>query len=205
MGSRRPGPDAQLYQAAATISGARMVIDSSKQPSLVAALLTSERLDVRVLHCVRDSRAVAHSWTKQVRRPEARDDAGAFMTRYSPATTARHWNIHNGAADALRLLGARVERVRYEDFVEDAPATVTRIQRFAGLVPGPPAGLTRHTVEMAPQHRCSGNPMRFSTGLVAVRRDDAWRTAMSARDQRTVSLLRAPLLRRYGYTVRPSS
>ena len=106
MGSRRPGPDAQLYQAAATISGARMVIDSSKQLSLVAALLTSERLDVRVLHCVRNSRAVAHSWTKQVRRPEARDEAGAFMTRYSPATTARHWNIHNSAADALRLLGA---------------------------------------------------------------------------------------------------
>jgi len=45
----------------------------------------------------------------------------------------------------------------------------------------------------------SGNPMRFTTGKVAIRRDDRWRTAMPPSHRRTVTALTLPLLARYGY------
>ncbi len=193
----------RVYEAATEVSGTRLVIDSSKQPSLVHALLASQRLDVRVLHCVRDPRAVAYAWTKRVRRPESRADADAFMTRYAPAKTARHWNIHNGAVEALRLRGARIARLRYEDFLDDPVTWVEGIQRFAGLDgSGPPEGLTRHTLEPTRQHSCSGNPMRFADGPVALRRDEAWRTGLPVADARRVTAITAGLLIRYGYPLR---
>jgi hypothetical protein len=193
----------RIYEAATTVSGAHLVVDSSKQPSLVHALLSSQRLDVRVLHCVRDSRAVAYAWTKRVRRPEARDADGQFMTRYTPAKTARHWSIHNSAVEALRLRGAAVARLRYEDFIADPVGRVAWIQRFAGIDGAPPrVGLTRHTLEVTPQHSCSGNPLRFARGTIALRPDEDWRTGLPAADARMVTALTAPLLAHYGYPLR---
>lgn len=195
----------RLYEAATEVSGTRMVVDSSKQPSLFHALLASQRLDLRVLHCVRDPRAVAYAWTKHVRRPEARDEADAFMTRYSPAKTARHWSIHNGAVESLRLRGAPVARLRYEDFLADPVGSVQRIQRFAGIeMPVPREGLTRHTLVLTPSHSCSGNPMRFGRGTLVLRADDAWRTGLPASDARLVGAVTAPLMARYGYPFRTS-
>jgi hypothetical protein len=41
--------------------------------------------------------------------------------------------------------------------------------------------------------------MRFSSGPLVIRRDDAWRTEMDAGDRRLVTTITGPLLRRYGY------
>ena len=41
--------------------------------------------------------------------------------------------------------------------------------------------------------------MRFTTGPVHLRRDDAWRRELSAPQRRLVGALTAPLLGAYGY------
>lgn len=194
----------QIYAAAADVSGVDLVVDSSKQPSLVHALLTSPRLDVRVLHTVRDPRAVAHAWTKVVRRPEAREEQNALMTRYRPTLTARTWMVHNAAVEALRAKGAAVELLRYEDFVADAASLTARILAFAGSAPppGPLRGVTATTIETIAQHSCSGNPMRLTRGPITIKADEDWRAALPPRDGRTVSAITAPLLRRYLYPLR---
>jgi hypothetical protein len=53
--------------------------------------------------------------------------------------------------------------------------------------------------DLTTAHTASGNPMRFTTGRLAIRGDDRWRSAMSRQDQRLVTALTLPLLRRYGY------
>ncbi|GFJ89664.1 hypothetical protein [Phytohabitans rumicis] len=73
---------AAIYEAAARVSGASVVIDSSKHSALAHCLRWVPGLDLRVVHVVRDARGVAYSWTKTVVRPEA--DGDAEMTRYSP-------------------------------------------------------------------------------------------------------------------------
>ena len=76
-------------------------------------------IDLRVVHVVRDSPAVAYSWTKRVPRPEAAP--GEYMASWSPLQTAAHWttaNIlldraagrHTEPAGALRGLRGRPER-----------------------------------------------------------------------------------------------
>ena len=199
----------RIYAAIGQVSGSPVVIDSSKHASLAFCLRSSPGIDLRVIHMVRDSRAVAYSWGKVVDRPEA--DAGSQMSTYPPASAAMRWNLQNSALQLLAQLGTPTLRVRYEDFTAAPAETLGRIAAFAGL-PGTPPGGPRLTAgvldsdgdgrwwaELRATHTASGNPMRFTTGRVPVRRDDTWQGAMLASRRRTVTALTLPLLMRYGY------
>ncbi|HET6214816.1 MAG TPA: sulfotransferase, partial [Micromonosporaceae bacterium] len=59
---------ARVYNAAAQVAGASVVVDSSKHAALAYCLAGTPDLDLRVLHVVRDARGVAYSWTKRVPR-----------------------------------------------------------------------------------------------------------------------------------------
>lgn len=190
---------ARVYRAAAAVSGADVVIDSSKQPSLPFVLSHQQDLDVRVVHCVRDSRAVAYSWTKTVRRPEAQTESFGTMTRYSPSRMSMVWLAHNAAAAAARAAGLPVLLLRYEDFVADPHGAVSRIQALCDVAINPSSALADGYVDLAPAHTCSGNPLRFATGQVQITRDDDWRRALPTGSRRLVTTLTYPLLRRYDY------
>ena len=193
----------RLYGAIAAVSGAEVVVDSSKHPSLATCLRVAPELDLRVVHVVRDSRGVAYSWTKQVARPEGRDgEVGrAMMARYSPGRAAALWTGHNLTIALLGLLGVRRRLLRYEDFIAAPGAALADVAAFAGL-PVTPAQLgfvEGAEVEVGVAHTVSGNPMRFETGLLTLRRDDTWRTQLSRPRRLLVSALTLPLLLRYGY------
>jgi hypothetical protein len=210
----------RLYAGLAAASGSGVLIDSSKHPSLAFCLRWLGPLRLRVVHVVRDSRAVAYSWTRLVRRPEAApvlvgpaglaDPAGAapesgYVTRYSPAVSAGLWNGHNAALALLARCGVPVLRVRYEDLAADPAAVLARIAGFAGLPGGPFAGPAigggpgHWWAELGPSHTVSGNTMRFTTGQVPIRPDDRWRAALPAADRRLVTALTLPMLAGYGY------
>jgi hypothetical protein len=188
---------ARLYAAAAEVSGASVLVDSSKHAALAYCLRFARDLDLRVVHVVRDSRGVAYSWTKRVTRPES--DGGSEMTRYTPTRSALLWNAHNAAFALLRKCEVPVQRILYEDLLADPAAALRRLAAFADL-PAPPVDFIADGVaELGPCHSAAGNPMRFTVGPVPLRRDDAWRSALPPRQRRLVGALTAPLLSRYGY------
>jgi hypothetical protein len=190
----------RLYRAISEASGGAVVIDSSKHSSLAFCLRTEPGLDLRVVHVVRDSRGVAYSWTKEVRRPEA--TAGqALMTRYSPARSSALWVGHNLFFGLLGRLGTRTRLLRYEDFVADPRGALTELAEFAGVPAGEGAldFLSEASVLLSPSHTVAGNPMRFRTGPTPLRRDDAWREKLPRGRRLLVSVLTAPLLAGYGY------
>ncbi|WP_238012570.1 sulfotransferase [Dactylosporangium sp. AC04546] len=188
---------ARLYEAAAVVSGASVLVDSSKHAALAYCLRYAPSVDLRVVHMVRDSRGVAYSWTKKVSRPET--DGAQEMTRYSPSRSALLWNAHNTAFSVLHRCGVPVRRVRYEELLDSPVETLRDIASFAD-VPFPTAEFVKDgTAELGPCHSAAGNPMRFTVGPVPLRRDDAWRTALPGRQRRVVSALTAPLLGVYGY------
>jgi hypothetical protein len=197
---------ARVYSAIADVSGCPTVVDSSKHASLAFCLRWQSQLDLRVVHVVRDSRAVAFSWTRRVSRPDAA--TVSYMASYSPAVAAGQWNAQNGALQLLAREGVPTLRVRYEDLVT-APATIlARITDFAGIDScghefsflSTEAGA--YWAELHAAHTASGNPMRFTTGKIAIRHDERWRTAMPPGQRRTVTALTLPLLARYGYARR---
>ena len=54
-------------------------------------------------------------------------------------------------------------------------------------------------VVLGPSHGLSGNPGRFRSGPIELRRDDGWTTEMPTTDRAVVTALTLPLLRSYGY------
>lgn len=193
----------RLYAAAREVSGSDVVLDSSKQASLPFCLATSERLDLSVLHCVRDSRAVAYSQGKQVERPEGRSEESRHMHRLRAGGSSFYWVLHNLEVDFFGARRGRTLRLRYEDWVEDPEAALEEIRRFAGITTSPsPATVGTDDpsqVVLGASHTCSGNPMRFTRGNVQLRTDDRWRREMRRRDVAAVTALTGPLLKRYGY------
>jgi hypothetical protein len=188
---------AAVYRGAAKVSGARVLIDSSKHSALAYCLRWSSGMDLRVIHMVRDSRGVAYSWTKTVTRPEsARPDE---MTRYPPGRSALLWNAHNAAFGLLHRRGVPVRRVRYEALLADPAGTVRQLADFAGVPTGSLDFLTDRSVSLGSCHSAAGNPMRFATGEIPLCRDEAWRTHLPLRQRRLVGALTAPLLSAYGY------
>jgi hypothetical protein len=199
---------ARTYSAIAEVSGSSVVIDSSKHASLAFCLSSSPALDLRVVHVVRDSRAVAYSWSKVVQRPEGA--AGTRMSRYSAASAAARWNVQNSAVQALSRLGTPTVRIRYEDLVRDPAASLREIAAFAGLPTGAGSGFLRCEgpgnwwAGLRATHTASGNPMRFKTGQIQIRPDTTWQDAMLPGHRRAVTILTLPLLMRYGYLSGPA-
>ncbi len=193
----------RLYGAIAQVSGCATVVDSSKHPSLAFCLSRGGPLDLRVIHVVRDSRAVAYSWTTRVQRPEA--SGGSYMTRYSPIRAAREWNMQNASLGLLARSQTPVLRVRYEDLVSGVKPTLRRICEFAGLTVEEDelgfvgGGESEQWAELRQAHTAAGNPMRFKVGKITISQDDRWQTAMPGGQRRTVTALTLPLLSHYGY------
>ena len=201
---------ARVYAAVAEVSGCPAVVDSSKHVSLAFCLRWHPQLDLRVIHVIRDSRAVAYSWAQRVSRPDS-VAVDSYMTTYSPARAAALWNAHNSALALLARVGVPTLRVRYEDLTAAPAATVATVAEFAGLPgAGAPLGYLRDDAgarwaDLSAAHTASGNPMRFATGTIAIEADDRWRTAMPTRQRRAVTALTLPLLARYGYATRAAA
>lgn len=198
---------AAVYAAAAQVSGASVVIDSSKHVSTAFVLRRRTALDLRIVHMVRDSRGVAYSWAKEVTaEPEQiADDNPLYMQRYPPWLAAVHWNSQNAAFGALARTTTPVWLLRYEDLLAAPVETTRQLAVFLGLpVDKITEFLTSTQVLVGGRtHQIAGNPMRFNTGPVALRRDDAWRDELPAADRRLVTALTAPLMGRYGYLGAP--
>lgn len=203
---------ATVYAAAAEVAGASVVVDSSKHPSTAFVLRRVPGLDLRVIHLVRDSRGVAYSWTKHVARPEANaDSAQAEMFRYPPWKAAALWDTHNVAFGALGRLGVPVWRLHYERLLAEPVGTVRDLARYLGVGDQDVESfVSPERVVVGPAHQIAGNYMRFTSGDLPLRRDEAWRDQLPDPDRRLVTALTAPLMAGYGYfgagprpTVRP--
>lgn len=191
----------RIYSAVAEVSGARVVVDASKGPALGLALAGAPDVDLRVLNVVRDPRAVAWSWQRHVERPHT--TAGSEeMWRIPAHRSAAQWSALQLEMTAIATLGGvRSARLRYEDFVTDPVAALVEatgalgVPLGAGDLPAVEAGRT----VLGPSHGLSGNPSRFRSGSVELRRDDRWATQMPPRDRAVVTSLTLPLLKAYGY------
>lgn len=190
---------ASLYRAIAAVGGRPIVLDSSKKPIRTFALIASDRLDVRVIHLVRDGRGVVWSRLKALERNVA---GGIPSDRSStpPWRTTLHWAQANIESEMVaRHNAGKSVRVTYESLVTDPVAAFGRIAPLVGtdlsqlgqaLVTGSP---------LSPGHRVAGNRMRMA-GNVRLRPDLEWTEKLPEGDARTFWLMAGWLARRYGYT-----
>ncbi|MET9022718.1 sulfotransferase [Actinopolymorpha sp. NPDC004070] len=189
----------RLYSATARVSGSDVVVDGSKHASLAGCLRHRYGEDLRVVHVVRDPRAVAYSWGKQSPRPMATVASKEHeMARYSPGRAAVQWNAENVALIALARRGVPTLRVKYEDFATQPWETLAQISKFADLPGDLPMGPDR-SAALSPTHAVSGHPQLWTMDHLTIREDTSWQTDLRYRDRTLVSLITAPTRRRLGY------
>ena len=185
---------AATYRAVAEVTGAGVVVDTSKYASDAALLWWLDGIRPAHVHLVRDPRAVAWSY----RRPKA------YVERRSALDSTAHWVGANLAAEAVaRAHPDRSLRVRHEDLAADPRAVVRRVLALAGHpgAPDPVAG--DGTVELGGNHTVTGNPDRFRRGPTRLHPDTGWRAGLPAGPRALATVVSWPLLARYGYLGHP--
>jgi hypothetical protein len=206
LGSHRRAHDdlartlGRVYEAAAAATGARVLVDSSKDP--IYGLLLAEVLGARmhVVHLVRDSRAVAWSWQRTRVRPEVTTRDDALMPVRPAWKTSLDWDLRNALS---HLLGSRARgytRVTYEHLASNPETALAAIVRAARGSSIGDTDSTLHTLSTdSTNHTVGGNPIRFDPPL-RVAPDVEWQSALARRDRSLVTTLTWPLLRTYGYS-----
>ena len=192
-----------LYAAIASVTGCRVIVNSSKLPAYANVLAATPGIDLRVVHLIRDPRGAAHSWSskKTLADGAARD----HMEQIGPAKSAVLWDVWNMAGGVLFKGGPeRYLRLRYEDFVADPQPAVRKILAMVGMEDAELPFVNAHEARTSANHSVAGNPDRLRHGVITLRSDDRWRSAMAPRNRRLVSTLTSPLLLRYGYPLRPA-
>jgi len=189
----------RLYGEIATATGARCVLDASKDMGPLFFLSRVPEIEVTVVHLVRDPRGVAYSWSQRKRRPEfvGRE---VWMNRHGAFDVAWRWTYSNRLAERSQALFPAFLRLRYEDFVEQPAAALAAICEVAGI-DDPDLGFIRGDRAEVRRSHCtlSGNPMRFDQGVLTVRPDRRWLDSYAPSARSLVALLTWPLRRRYGY------
>jgi hypothetical protein len=195
-----------LYEAIARVTGAGAIVESSKTPADAAALLGVEGIHPRLVHLVRDPRAVAFSQGR--RKPTLDPHRGdESMHRRGVIESSARWV-------SVNLLTERVRRrygegrwafLPYERFAAEPQGAAEALLRLAGGPTGQAPFTAPRVVHLGANHNVWGNRSRFATGPTEIRADEAWREGFPARDRRIVTALCLPWLGRYGYPSRSGS
>lgn len=192
-----------LIESLLEVTGAGVVIDSSKVALRLRYLLPIRDLDIRVIRVIRDGRAVSLTYTDEWNFADSSDPAlrggGSGQrrppSRHSMAEAANEWKRSNEASDALvsTLPQNQWTEVRYEELCADPAASLKRLAAFLDLNPEQ----TRLDFRAVTQH-VIGNGMRMDT-TSEIRLDERWKEVLSNEDLKAFDIVAGKLNRSYGY------
>ncbi|HWM91920.1 MAG TPA: sulfotransferase [Thermoanaerobaculia bacterium] len=170
-----------LGEVVTGIKRSRIFLDSSKRPERAVFMRRIPSFDMRVIHLVRDGRAV--SWSNMKNQG------------LGPEAAADSWVVDNRAAEQARRYfpAERWMTLRHEDVCADPAGALSRIYSFVGLPPGDGVPELR-----GGEHHVIGNRMRLSS-TSEIRIDERWKTALTPEQMATIERRVAPLNRCYGY------
>jgi len=195
--------NAALASTVGELTKATVIIDSSKTGVRLKYLLRNPELDVKVIHLVRDGRAVALTYVDPARFADAQDPTkrGGGMggdrenEKLPMAEAAYEWRRSlEEAQKVLRgLPRSRWIEVRYEDYCQNPDAALRRLHRFLGVEPG------RQPKEFrAVEQHVVGNGMRLDT-TSEIRLDERWRKELTGQDLRIFHRVAGATNRRHRY------
>lgn len=192
-----------IIESLLEVTGAKVVVDSSKVALRLKYLLQIPELDIRVIRVIRDGRAVSLTYTDEWNFADSSEPAmrgGGTGDRRPPprqsmVEAANEWKRSNEASDALvaRLPANHWTEVRYEELCADPAATLRRLGEFLDLDPEQ----TILDFRSRPQH-VIGNGMRMDQ-TSDIRLDERWKSHLSPADLRAFDEVAGDLNRKYGY------
>ncbi|MEO1299650.1 MAG: sulfotransferase [Cyanobacteria bacterium J06636_16] len=185
----------KLYRAIQSVTGCRVIVDSTKASWYGAALKRISDIDIYTLHITRDPRGVCHSLKrrKQQGEPECQ--------WYNPLHASLAWMLKNSAVESfLSKPKQKYMRMKFEDFVLSPKESVQSVLDMMDEVCPNLPFVEKDAVQMKTDHIFTGSPSsRSDVGNVQLKLDERWKENMNLRDKNTIAVITAPLRRKYQY------
>ena len=174
-----------LYRVMCQINQNRFIVDSSKGSQRLMLLYMTNSQDMKVIHLVRDGRAVLHSELKR-----GRDDIKEI---------AREWKLINN--HSLYSLGTIPSKnkifIRYEDLCIDTTQVMGKLFEFLDIDP-----IENFLLGGREHHLVPGNALLrnlSSTETKAVKLNELWKSHLSKDTISTFDSVAGKLNRKFGY------
>jgi hypothetical protein len=189
----------RIFVAIHEVTGADVVVDSTKSPNYAYVTAKFTGLPVSILHLVRDPRAVAYSLLRQPLDPRK---AQGYPEILGPVVSSGRWLVWQALTETLAsaAVHGRYRRMCYEDLVRAPTEALFSACQLVGVADRDlPQFLTSDTANLTESHIVSGNRGRCRVGPTTIRLDDEWRTCMKPLARTLATLPALPLLPHYGY------
>ena len=172
-------------------SSAKVIIDSSKSVGRALALLRNKKIDVQIIHLVRDPRGVYSSFQKR----------NVVTPRRNILSLIAYWNSVNFLGSLVRArFGARkVLLVRYEDLISKTDRTIDKISDFIKEDLSSVKIKLKNKIPMERGHIASGNRIRTQKMTLNLQPDLKWMNELKLHQRVIVAILCFPLMIAYRY------
>jgi hypothetical protein len=165
-----------LFEAVAKVSGASVIVDSSKAPRRLARLIATRVFDIVPVHLIRSPKGMVYSHIKK------------NITGKHYSTTRQALQFPKRTLEIRSILrGMDYPTVRYERFVRNPEAHLRAIMPYAGLE-FDPAQLEWASTE---KHNLGGNTMRRASSS-EIRYDEKWKKGLSAGQKLLIDAIALP-------------
>lgn len=174
-------PNRALLECLAIESGADVLVDASKSWQRLALLSKSRAFDLRVIHLIRDGRAVYNSYQRKYRSP-------MFALTKWPKFTIAALLLRRGFDESSWL------DLRYEDLCANPEKSLIRVCGFLGLE------YESSMLRFREQSNFGLGGNRMANGSdQAIRLDERWRTELNSTQRVLFTVLFGWLNRLLGY------
>lgn len=187
----------ELYRSIAKVSGKPYVADVSKNPLRALRILQNQNLDVRLIHFVRDGRAVAWSLKKAYKV----DLEAGLQKELKPrkiGRTALFWVVVNIQSLFVKRFAKHYKMVRYEDLTQNPVQVLKEIGIFADVDFNPVLEKIEQDDPFNISHVLAGNKLRMSGKLKLVYKKD-WSEKMTKEDIKSFNRFGGWMLKKFGY------
>jgi hypothetical protein len=192
-----------LLETIHEITGAKVIIDSSKVGLRLKYLLKDPEIDIRVIRLIRDGRGVALTYMDPMNfadafNPDKRaggSGGNRNTERHSMIQAAHEWRRSNEEAEAIvaRLDRSKWIEVRYENLCTNSNEVLRKIYGFLELSSAKIVINFRSV-----QQHVIGNGMRLDS-TTEISCDERWRTILSPKDILEFEKVAGKLNNQYGY------
>jgi hypothetical protein len=184
-----------LYRAVQNASGKVFLIDSSLSPRRAYGLTLNPKIELYLIHLVRDGRGVIWSLKKPGKK---------ILTKvYKPAPaskTIRYWITANlqSAYVFSQVKEERRRLIRYEDFVIQPDVILNKIGAWVGEDLSRDGNGSELNQFSAERHTVGGNRIRMQKEI-RIKPDFAWMEKLSEKDRKFFWRTAGWLARQYRY------
>lgn len=190
----------QLFTSICELTNCKIIIDTTKPPLYGYLLSLMDKLDVYTVHLIRDPRGVAYSRKKKMIQPDK--EKILYLEQYNSFYNAFRWNERNLLSEYLwKKNKDKYLMVRYEDFVENPKAIISKILTFISESQSSIPFISNNEINLETNHSVWGNPSRFKVGRVELKADNEWKSKLNIFDRSISTTCTFPLLLKYGYKV----